>query len=246
MKIENYYKDKSGIIYPNVREVIFTKEEMATNLEKYITETSRGEQCNFFEGDDMDFDTDGFYIYQSHYDKNKALRVYKKYAEYKFNGENDEILISKLQDRQSNIKLTKFPTGVLTRENSIFGQEIPFYDDYKTLYHFRENIANVSHLVAIYNKCLQIIEELCQNGVYYTDIHPKNFMVNNNDVKLIDFEYCQIKFDDSSYNNLIFERITFMFNLINSLLGSDVRYNCPVNFEEAYENLDVMKKRLLK
>ena len=71
-------------------------------------------------------------------------------------------------------------------------------------------------------------------------------MVNNNDVKLIDFEYCQIKFDDSSYNHLIFERITFMFNLINSLLRSDVRYNCPVNFEEAYENLDVMKKRLLK
>ena len=39
MKIENYYKDKSGISYPNVREVIFTKEEMATNLGKYITET---------------------------------------------------------------------------------------------------------------------------------------------------------------------------------------------------------------
>ena len=88
MKIENYYKDKSGIIYPNVREVIFTKEEMATNLEKYITETSR-EECNFFKVDRMDFDIDGFYIYKSHYDKNKALRVYKKYAEYKFNGEND-------------------------------------------------------------------------------------------------------------------------------------------------------------
>lgn len=245
MEIKNNYVDTKGIKYSSVREIIFNKKEIATELGTFITETSR-EQCEFFKNDSMDFDTDGFYIYKSLYDDKKALRVYKRFAEYKFNGDHDEILISKLQQRQKNIKLTEFPTGVLTRDKYIFGQEIPFYENYETLYAFRDNIASVSHLISIYNKCLKILEELYKNGIYYTDIHAKNFMVDNNDVKLIDFEYDQIKFDDEKQISLIFGRITFMFNLINSLLGSDIKYDVPSNFAQAYENLDVMKKRLIK
>ena len=245
MIIKDSYTDKNGTSYKNVREVMFTKEEVVYNLGEYITQTSR-EVSDFFKDDSMDFNTDGFYIYKSLYDENKGLRVYRRFNEYQFNGERDEILISKLQEKQAKIKLTEFPTGVLTREGYIFGQEMPFYENYETLFNFKDNIESVSQLVEIYKKCLKILEELYKNDIYYTDVHSKNFMVNNDDIKLIDFEYGRVKFDDPSYIDVVFYRVKNMFDFINSLLGSNVKYDCPVNFEEAYENLDVMKKRLLK
>lgn len=245
MTIKDSYVDKKGNFYKNVREVIYTREEMVNNLGEYITQTSR-EVSDFFKEDSLDFDDDGFYIYKSLYDENKGLRVYKRFNEYKFNGDRDEILISKLQERQAKIKLTEFPTGVLTREGYIFGQEMPFYENYETLFNFKDNIDSISQLVEIYKKCLKILEELCKNDIYYTDVHSKNFMVNNDDIKLIDFEYSRVKFDDPSYIDVVFYRVTKMFDLINSLLDSNVKYDCPVNFEQAYENLDIMKKRLLK
>lgn len=245
MTIKDSYVDKKGNFYKNVREVIYTREEMVYNLGEYITQTSR-EVSDFFKEDSLNFDDDGFYIYKSLYDENKGLRVYKRFNEYKFNGDRDEILISKLQERQAKIKLTEFPTGVLTREGYIFGQEMPFYENYETLFNFKDNIDSISQLVEIYKKCLKILEELCKNDIYYTDVHSKNFMVNNDDIKLIDFEYSRVKFDDPSYIDVVFYRVTKMFDLINSLLDSNVKYDCPVNFEQAYENLDIMKKRLLK
>lgn len=245
MTIKDSYVDKKGNFYKNVREVIYTREEMVNNLGEYITQTSR-EVSDFFKEDSLDFDDDGFYIYKSLYDENKGLRVYKRFNEYKFNGDRDEILISKLQERQAKIKLTEFPTGVLTHEGYIFGQEMPFYENYETLFNFKDNIDSISQLVEIYKKCLKILEELCKNDIYYTDVHSKNFMVNNDDIKLIDFEYSRVKFDDPSYIDVVFYRVTKMFDLINSLLDSNVKYDCPVNFEQAYENLDIMKKRLLK
>lgn len=245
MIIKKSYVDNKGKIYDNVREIVFDKKEMVYKLGEFITQTDR-EVNAFFKNDSMEFDTDGFYIYKSLYDNKKALRVYKRFAEYKFNGEKDEILISKLQEKQNNIKLTEFPTGVLTRENYIFGQEIPFYEDYETLYNFRDNIESVTQLIEIYKKCLNILEELYKNDIYYTDVHSKNFMVNNEDIKLIDFEFSQVKFNDPSYLDLILNRVAHMFNLINSLLGSDIKYDVPSNFTQAYENLDVMKKRLIK
>lgn len=245
MIIKDSYVDKKGNFYKNVREVIYTRKEMVYNLGEYITQTSR-EVSDFFKEDSLDFDDDGFYIYKSLYDENKGLRVYKRFNEYKFNGDRDEILISKLQERQAKIKLTEFPTGVLTREGYIFGQEMPFYENYETLFNFKDNIDSIFQLVEIYKKCLKILEELCKNDIYYTDVHSKNFMVNNDDIKLIDFEYSRVKFDDPSYIDVVFYRVTKMFDLINSLLDSNVKYDCPVNFEQAYENLDIMKKRLLK
>lgn len=245
MIIKDSYVDKKGNFYKNVREVIYTRKEMVYNLGEYITQTSR-EVSDFFKEDSLDFDDDGFYIYKSLYDENKGLRVYKRFNEYKFNGDRDEILISKLQERQAKIKLTEFPTGVLTREGYIFGQEMPFYENYETLFNFKDNIDSISQLVEIYKKCLKILEELCKNDIYYTDVHSRNFMVNNDDIKLIDFEYSRVKFDDPSYIDVVFYRVTKMFDLINSLLDSNVKYDCPVNFEQAYENLDIMKKRLLK
>lgn len=63
---------------------------------------------------------------------------------------------------------------------------------------FREVVKNMKDkrvLLEIYQKIVMILQELKENGVLYTDVHPKNFMVNSEyDVKLIDFEYSLVKF----------------------------------------------------
>ena len=66
----------------------------------------------------------------------------------------------------------------------------------------------------LYNKVLNIIDELLDNGILYLDIHENNFLVNDDlDVKLIDFESSSVIFDRISANDKIecYKKVKDMF-----------------------------------
>lgn len=197
--IKNGFTNIYGMKFDNIRDIHFDKKsDLMNNLGTFVAETD-----NSFSDDSAN---NGVYIYQTYYDKNTALRIYKEFADYGFNGNRDDRLISELQRRQKDIKLTRFPTGVVTVENRIIGQEIPYYQNYITLSHVNTKIKKEP--TYFYLKILEILKEMYDNGIVYSDTHGKNFMVDitNLSVKLIDFDYTYMAFDSNCkylYKNMI-------------------------------------------
>lgn len=230
-------------IFPKVREIAFTRSNIFGNLGTLMNETDREVNDNFGPSR-MQINDEGVYIYKSKYDNSKALRIYKCFNDPNFNGFRDEQLISKLQYFQPLVDKTSFPTGVVTLDGKIIGQEIDYYDNYKQLYEIKD-LVTTKELLLLYRKCLEIVSELHNKGIGYLDIHGRNFLVDNNlDVKLIDFEPDLVKFDDNHALNVSLNNFYRMINLINERINLNASYIKPTSIEEAKKNLEKLEKKV--
>ena len=192
LNIKDEYIDRNGNVY-NIRNINYeNKSDLKGNIGEYITETKK-ENSIFFDSSDNLYE--GVYIYKSFYDPKKALRIYKDWADYLYVSHNDVKLLYELQKKQKNIQLTEFPTGVITLDNSVIGQEIPFYEGYENLNVSLKKLKDIKEIINCYQQVVSILKELELENILYTDIHPKNFMMKDNIVKLIDFENDSIKLE---------------------------------------------------
>ena len=137
MEIRENFIDKNGILYPNIREIAFTRDNLFGNLGTLVNETKREANDYFAKKSAMQIDDEGVYIYKSNYNSENALRIYKCSLDPNFNGCRDEIFISKLQSIQPSISMTSFPIGVVTLDGNIIGQEIIYYENFKQLYEIK-------------------------------------------------------------------------------------------------------------
>jgi len=90
-----------------------------------------------------------------------------------------------------------------------------------------------------YLEILKILKELCNEGIYYTDIHTKNFLINNvNEViNLIDFEKNFIYLDNQrnfAYSSMINNLKFYLINILNRV--SDIKLN------ESYEKAETLEE----
>ena len=237
----------SNLIFPfllDFRNIHFyTKDDIKGKLGTFITETKHEKSDMFYsESEEL---IDGVYIYKTYYDDLKALRIYKDWADYKFISHASDIkIISELQKRQQYVKLTEFPTGIVTLENSVIGQEIPLYEGYKNLIEVVKNIDS-KEVLKYYLQMIKILQELISTDIIYVDCHTKNFLINEktSDIKLIDFEPTDISLKKDLYSykkmiNIIKENI----NRINKIK------NIPFHLlkEETLENIEetILSKKL--
>ena len=84
MEIRDFFISSKGIVYPKIREIAFNSRNLFGNLGTLVNETNR-EVMDYFRVSKMDYDDSGVFIYQSNYDKNIALRIYKCFMDYRFN-----------------------------------------------------------------------------------------------------------------------------------------------------------------
>lgn len=240
-----------GQHFSNIREIAY-KEGDYLNIGIPVT-ASHEENNNKFISDAPVYST--MYIYQDRNNPYVGYRIYGDYADYHFNGNGDDRLISNLQEKQSSVLLTKFPTGVVTRGGYIIGQEMPFFPNSKTLdEHLKE--CNVSEIFALYKKILFILKELYSNEIIYVDVHPGNFLVTpNSKVELIDFDN-SVHFDikDDKVKNIItknmienlyltINHLTKRFCNVDSLLPNDKMSH---DFDNIMEQLEEKEKQLTK
>lgn len=211
--IDSYTNDKGNIF--NIRDIhYYDKSELIGNMGIFKAETRRKKGLFFASSSTI---TDGVYIYQSYYNKDKALRIYQDYADYKYTCHDDDKLVSKLQEVQKLVKLTEFPTGIVTLENKIIGQEIPYYDESISLDKLI-NDKKVDSPLNIYKDIINILKELVNVGIIYCDIHACNFMINLENMvsKLIDFDSYYIFFDDDKQNyKYMLDNLKRMITYIN-------------------------------
>lgn len=229
--IINGFENKKGESYSNIRNIHFNKfSDLFGNLGTFKTETQY--DCGNIFGSDYDVEN-GVYIYQTNYDVKKALRIYKDYADYRFTRHTDEKLVSELQKRQAKVKLTEFPTGIVTVENYVIGQEIPFYDNCNTLYDVILNNKSIKP-TQLYLEVLKILKELAQNEIIYSDVHARNFLVDTVDttVKLIDFDEHLILFNGNK--DCMIDNLKTMLYKLNSINN--------IEFKEDFEKTETLSE----
>lgn len=241
-KINNNYIDNNGKEYKEIREINFpNKDSMIENIGNLIYETEREKGLFFSSSENL---TEGVYIYQTNYDKKRALRIFKDWALYypkiarQYSCHKDPKLIEELKLREKNIKLTEFPTGIVTLEDYIIGQEIPFYEQTKNLYEI-SNEKGTKDILQYYLDIINILNELAKNDIIYTDCHAKNFVINyiNNIVHLIDFEPHQVFIDNKyKYKDMMY-KIKQTINMINSIKNIPFEVNKEDTLEELEETI---------
>lgn len=220
MKMNASYIDKNGKKYDGVIERALTKVDLQS-IGKFLHQTRREENALI--------QTNGVYIYQDYNNANIGYRIYDECADYGFDGYNDEKLIYNLNKVRNNVRLTDFPTGVVTCEGNIIGQIIPYYVDSESVYSVAKKYKDVN-IAKYYRKMLNILKELYDNGIIYVDTHAKNYLIVKNDIKLIDFDNHFIDFENSKfkYENMIFTFVN-MLKTINSLIG--------INYELSFKGI---------
>lgn len=134
-----------------------------------------------------DYLENGSFIFKS---KENPKRAFKIYEDFKINlsgSFSDLKLVSNLKSLQDKVSLTEFPTGIITMDHKIIGQEIPYYEDYISIARYIENNKLTKDDLI---KVINIFQELLKNNIHYNDTHTKNLLINpeTRDIKLIDFE----------------------------------------------------------
>ena len=168
-------------------------------------------------------------------------------------------MLAILIEKQKDIKMTDFPIAYYTYMERLSGLIIKYYKDSiscdrifdlqdiellgKYYYHDEDNIRNTFML---FDDILNILQELIDNNIYYLDINPGNFVIFDNQVKLIDFDYRLIQFEKSELLlNIIKCRY---FNMIRKMLRSVNLYsetNCN-NLEESKKYLKKLENNVRK
>jgi len=204
MDIFDKYEGFQGKIY-NIRDVHLYDISEIENIGKLVKVT--GYKSKFFDGSNL-----GVSIFQSHYDANKGFKIYNDFANYRFFSHYDQDFINELQKKQKNIKLTEFPTGVVTIQNKVVGQEIAFYDNHEEL----TNCIGKVDIINIYLKIIEILKELKENDIFYTDINSSNFMIDleNMIVRLIDFDKYSVAIEDTKNNYYYYSMLENLKNMI--------------------------------
>lgn len=168
-------------------------------------------------------------------------------------------LLKELLKIQEKIRDIDFPLGYYVEDGRIKGQIIRNYHDVPSLNVFSkdedlESIAKYYYqdddmchnLILLYLNILDLIEEMIAYSIYYLDIHGGNFVLFNNEVKLIDFEPKQIFFtNDFNMINRILMQCKFLINTINyNLWFKTIGINNDSSFLCMREEVMKMEKRI--
>lgn len=242
-EVRNSFTNNKGETFNNIREIAFFKNRNYGGFGDFICESHKMSMS--FDDDYLD----GIYLYRSRIDANKAYRIDKQYLEPTFKGTGEEKIISQLQEKQGNIKLSEFPTGVVTMEGIVVGQEVPYYDG-PTLKSYAENCTKPMLPTKIYIQLLDIIKEQFANGVYYSDVHANNYVLVNGIVRPIDFQGHLLSIDklyDFTRKNIFFY-LTFMINKLNESfqIPEDLmKLSVFGDFDDGYEKVLRLEENLI-
>lgn len=146
-------------------------------------------------------------------------------------------MVDKLKIYQPSIKLTQFPLTIIKENDIVVGQIIKFYKNAPTLTEFLTDNPSIDP-IPYYLQALDILEELTNHNICYEDVHGKNFLVVDNELKLIDFSDHRVKINEN-YKELYYP----MFQNFNSMVN---RINFEyLHLEDTYERL-VIPQRIKK
>ena len=125
-----------------------------------------------------------------------------------FNIEKELELLERFIKLKDIITKTELPTSYFKDNNIICGTGVPYYSDAPALFtlsvdkdkdlirdYFMRDDDRIRNMFILYNLILDLMEELFENNICYFDSNSTNYVLKDNNVYLIDFDYRRIKFD---------------------------------------------------
>ena len=183
---------------------------------------------------------------------------------YKFNTLDSDLMAFKkmlmeINKRRERLQEIDFPIGYFIEENEFKGLIIYFYSNalslrdlslnydfnYLSNYYFHTDNPH-QNLLMLYLDILTLLEKMMDEKIYYLDVHSGNFVLYNNNVKVIDFEPTQLMFDN--INNVSYQRIIDdfirMVNYTNHKLGLEVNLDNEFNIKGLRNAVKKLERRL--
>lgn len=169
-------------------------------------------------------------------------------------------LLKKLQNKQESLPNIDFPIGyVKDIKDGYKGIIIPYYKgatslndfiylnrlkDLVNLYHHDDN--DIDNLVTMFLEILSLIKTMYYNEIYYLDIHPGNFLIYNNSIKIVDFEseYIYFKDRDNWYFKRIISNYEVLINKICERMGFNEKIINSDSFMDLENNVKILRKEL--
>ncbi len=164
-------------------------------------------------------------------------------------------MLKNLIKLQSMITKVDLPIGYVKNNWYTVGQIIRNYPEAKSLknicikedleslqkYIYRDE-DSLHNLFVVYLEVLELLEELFENNIAYFDVNPGNFVVYNNQIKIIDFERKYIEFEKTKMNEFIV--INNYLESLNKLLhavGINEHYDC-ILMEQTFPKIKTKMK----
>ena len=214
----------------------------------YFDETSKGKEIIFSTTNIKKNKKD-----KNHFYELLTLKDYLiKYSEKELNKEDFFNMLKHFS--QFKPLLSDLPIAYYKEQESMKGIIIPYYKDSISLcqivnnqsihnlkkYYFHTD-DELHNLYLLLIDILNILEELQDNGISYLDSNPSNFLLKDNQIKLIDFDPTYLRYE-SNKNNIraVLSRYDDLVYNIHINLGLD---NLPIYSAHNYK---VMRKHLTK
>ena len=169
-------------------------------------------------------------------------------------------MVKELTAIQDNLPNIGFPVGYFSNCGKVEGTIVPYYKDSISIHDFscyskfeelskyyNRSSNNVDNFISMLLDVLDIISSMYDNNISYTDIHPGNFILYDNQVKVVDFEPNYLYYKQKG--GYCFERMLKNYALavyeICRRLGFDVvGFDSGESFMDAEEHVKVLGKRL--
>ena len=177
-------------------------------------------------------------------------------------------LLKKLVEKQSDIPEIDFPFayckdyGILRGIVEVFYQEAISLNDllFSTKYndsslsqlelikkYYDHDSNNIDNVIMLLLKILELISKMYYHSIFYTDIKAGNFLLFNNDVKVIDFEPGLVHFKDRNdwYLNFILINFAILVETVLKRCGfKDVFFSPGEDFYETEKRILSLRKTL--
>lgn len=155
-------------------------------------------------------------------------------------------LVYKLLEKQKDCPNIDFPIGITLNDLDVVGQIIKYYRNAKSIKNICicEDLSSLQkyiirdedtlhNLFMVYLEILDILEEMFESDISYFDVNGGNFVIYNNQVKIIDFEPEYISFQKEKYNEhiIIHNYLETLGQLIRAL-GINEYHDCLMNDKE--------------
>jgi len=159
-------------------------------------------------------------------------------------------LLKKFNELRNKLIDIDFPIGYVSDNGKIIGQVIKNYPHSISLrnasinfslfelksYFYRDD-DDLHNLFLLYHEILNLLEAAYENNFIYCDVNPGNFLLYDNNVKLIDFENEYMFFYQGNYN------IRYVLRAyLNMIIKVNCEYHLDNNISFTFNNKNVFLK----
>ena len=168
-------------------------------------------------------------------------------------------LLKELTIRQDMINRVDFPVAYYLSTFIPKGIVIPYYKDYLSLryiiymypfddlvkfYHQESN--ELDNLTSLFIDILELVRYLFNNGIAYTDVNTSNFLIHDNDIKLVDFEPGFVNFVGNKNRDMLkaLKKYEELISLVLKKYKFQEKFNSGEDFYSTEKKVLELRKRL--